>query len=281
MEQKRFAIIGFPLKHSFSPFIHNRAFHDLKLNARYEKIEITPQNFEKDILSLKKSSLAGFNVTIPFKEKILPFVDSLSAEAQKIGAVNTIKAVEGRWHGFNTDWLGFLKPIEQEAEHIKSCLLLGAGGAARGVLFALLQFPAIQTILIANRTKQRANDLKKSFGFNRSTQISTISLKELEALAKPFDLIVNTTSVGMTDHQADPLINPEHFAHSNTIVYDLIYNPLKTILLQQAEVLGLKTINGLPMLIFQAEEAFKIWTGLSYPPQTIQFLLDELPRKIS
>ena len=277
MSRQRYAIIGFPLKHSFSPFIHNRAFNDLKINAQYEKIEILPEQFEQEMVRLKHANIAGFNVTIPFKERILPYVDYLSPDAGEIGAVNTVKRVDGQWQGFNTDWIGFLKPLEAQANEIESCLMLGAGGAARGVLYALLQLTGLQTILIANRTPQRAKELMRGFTAVNKVNIEVIDLERLKTLQKQFDLIVNTTSVGMLGHEAGPLVDPLKIAHSQTLVYDLIYNPPNTPLLERAGQAGLKIINGLPMLIFQAEAACKIWTGYKYPERTLQFLFETLP----
>ncbi|WP_457565252.1 shikimate dehydrogenase [Caldithrix abyssi] len=274
---QRFAIIGHPLKHSFSPLIHNRAFADLNMDAHYEKIEIAPEEFEREVERLKNSDIVGFNITIPYKERIIPFVDQLSAEAVKIGALNTVKKVGDQWHGFNTDWIGFLRPLEKFSSSIKRCLLLGAGGAARGVFFALLRLPELQHIVISNRTRRRAEELVNQFRPFGQKTIYVSGFEYLLNMNERFDLIVNTTSVGMSGHNQTILLEPERVAHSKTVVYDLIYNPLKTILLKRAEERGLTTINGLPMLIYQAEEAFKIWTGRGFAEKTRTYLFDELP----
>ncbi len=276
---RRYAIIGFPLTHSFSPFIHNRAFADLKLPAHYEKIEIEPAAFERQIKQLKLSEVAGFNVTIPFKERILPFIETLSPEAQKIGAVNTVKKVGEQWHGFNTDWQGFLKPLEKVSKDIEHCLVIGAGGAARAVLFALTQLPNLRRVLVANRTVKRAQQLVKEM-LNDSLQTTVIPIEALSHLQEKFDLIVNTTPVGMSGHAHGILPEAANLATSRAVVYDLVYNPLKTDWLKQAENQGLATINGLPMLIFQAEAAFTIWTGKRFLPETKAFLFQELPKAI-
>ncbi len=277
---KRYGIIGFPLKHSFSPYIHNRAFGDLGIKAVYEKIEIEPGKFEARIAELKSGNYSGFNVTIPYKERILHFIDQIDPYAKAIGAVNTIECRHGRWTGYNTDWSGFLKPIETDLDSIEKCLILGAGGAARAAAFALLKVKKIEFLWIANRTVQRAEKLVETLKQHRMIEFRISGLNEAAECGISFDLIVNTTSVGMSGQKDELIIDPQPISKPETIVYDLIYNPLKTPLLQAAAKLNLKALNGLPMLIFQAEEAFKIWTGRRFNQNTINHLFDKLPELI-
>ena len=164
--QQKYAIIGFPLDHSQSPAIHNAAFKTFNMNAVYRTLRIEPQHFVKTIEMLKKEKWGGFNVTIPFKQRILPYLDSIDPLAEKIGAVNTIRVDEqGRWAGFNTDYIGFLKPLQPLVASISSCLIIGAGGAARAVAFGILDRLNPETLTILNRTRSNAenliNDLRK------------------------------------------------------------------------------------------------------------------------
>ncbi len=270
----RYGIIGYPLEHSVSPILHNRAFRDYGMNARYEKVPIAPETFEAHIARMKREDWRGFNVTIPFKERILPLLDWVEETAQAIGAVNTVKCEGSRWLGFNTDWLGFLRPVASDLSDFKRCLILGAGGAARAVAFALVKKGAADVLLIANRTKARAEKLARDLRLHGTKTIEATDLETLKNNpAKNFDLIVNTTSLGMNDPGAPLIIDPEPLAHAQTLVYDLIYKPPQTALLLRAKKLGLRTLNGYPMLIYQAEEAFKIWTGKPYLSATVQELL--------
>lgn len=269
----RFAILGFPLGHSISPQIHTRAFQFLKLSAEYTKIEIQPSFFDERIALLKKENWRGFNVTVPFKERVLNFLDDVEPIACKIGAVNTIKVDEqGRWLGFNTDYLGFLKPLESDFRKIKSGLVIGAGGAARAVIYGLLTNTMITRVVIANRTIERAALLMDDLSEFLEADLSVFELKKIGQLNETFDLIVNTSAVGMGKLKDEMPLDPIPFAHEKTIVYDLIYNPTRTKFLDRAEQGGLKTINGLPMLLEQAAVAFEIWTGMEFPTS----VLDEL-----
>jgi shikimate dehydrogenase len=269
---EKYGIIGYPLSHSISPQIHNLAFQTLNINAVYEKAEINPSAFDDAITRLKTEGWKGFNVTIPFKEKIIGHLDEVDAVSSKIGAINTVKAENGKWKGYNTDYLGFMRPLISDLERINSALILGAGGASRAVIFGLLEKSNIKNLFIANRTKSRAEKLLKSLDHSKKVNIDIISLSDAGGLDIPVDLIVNTTSVGMGNLIDDiPAEIPKKF--NNFIVYDLIYNPKKSKLLQLAQRQGCKTINGLPMLIYQAEESFKIWTGKHFPEIVINNFL--------
>lgn len=273
MKSRKYGIIGFPLSHSFSPKIHNQAFAAYGMEAEYGTIEIPPQKFTSKIEALKREEWAGFNVTIPYKTDILPFLDELDERARQIGAVNTILVSEdGKWMGFNTDYKGFLKPLSEYKDSLKKCLVLGAGGAARAVCIGIAAEIAAQELTIANRSSEKAKAI-----VDRLASFSALK-KEGCLLSKipdgPFDLIVNTTSVGMGGQVAQNILDIRPFAHSQTIVYDLIYNPAQTPFLRLAEKLGLSTLNGLPMLIYQAEEAFRIWTGKGFPEEMLGAFLE-------
>lgn len=238
----RLGLIGKTLDHSFSKAYFTSKFEREGIeNSSYENCELeTIEQFE----NLKEQDFRGFNVTIPYKEAILPYLDELSEDARKIGAVNTIKKMEdGRWKGFNTDHIGFersllpfLEPTDQKA------LILGTGGASKAVAFAL-ERRGIQFMHVS-----------------RDPKPGQLSYSQLNGNILPYvQLIINTTPVGMTmDAHPDvpfELIEPTHF------LIDLIYNPEKTIFLMVGEKHGSRTLNGLSMLHHQAEEAWKIWNS--------------------
>lgn len=264
----KYGIIGFPLSHSFSPHIHNLAFNNLSINANYEILSIKPNVFESEIKKLKKSDYRGFNITIPYKQKIIPFIDEIDPLAKKVNAVNTILKKDNKWFGYNTDIYGFLKPLEKSITSIKSVLVIGAGGAASAVCFSLLRYRNISLLSILNRSVEKAQrlayQLKKEYDLN----INAGSLEVGSDLI--FDLIINTTNVGMGNLIDINPFNISNNSHKKTVVYDLIYNPECTQFLKLAHHNGLKTINGLEMLIGQAMKSFSIWTNREFPPNLLK-----------
>ncbi len=268
----KYGVIGYPLAHSISPNIHNMAFSGLNIDASYTKIEIPTDSLKHKILQLKTEKWSGFNVTIPFKEKIIDFLDEIDPISEKIGAINTIKIVNNKWIGYNTDYIGFIRPLQSEIQHLKSALVIGAGGAAKAVVYSLIEKTTISTIFIINRTRIRAEQLAAEIEYSRRINLNVIPLSETGNVAQSIELIVNATNVGMGMLADETPINIPIKA-SNSIVYDLIYNPKKTKLLRLAELNGHKIINGLPMLVFQAEESFKIWTGKSFPEAVVRHYL--------
>ncbi|HHM01796.1 MAG TPA: shikimate dehydrogenase [Caldithrix abyssi] len=263
---KRFLIIGYPLGHTFSPKMHNLALEHYNISGRYEAMAIDPGEFDQAMETLKKENISGFNITVPYKQSILNHLDKVNPAAAAIGAVNTVVCDrEGKWTGYNTDIHGFLHPLKSNIPELKSCLILGAGGAARAVAFALADQPAIKKMAILNRTLSRAKELKADL----EIQMPSLQIRCLSGgihTGEPYDLIVNTSSVGMGSLSGKtPLTDLPSLIHGGTVVYDLIYNPAETLLLREARRLGLQTLNGLPMLIEQGSQAFYLWTGHYFP----------------
>jgi len=272
MTSHKYAIIGYPLAHSFSPQIHNQVFAEYKLSAKYTTLEIHPDSFEQHIRKLKNENWAGFNITVPFKEQILPFLDKIDPQAKKITAVNTIQVLpNGSWKGYNTDFMGFLKPLEEFKANLVDCLILGAGGAARAVAFGILSELPVKNITIVNRTVEKGKSLVNNLATKKNIQYDCTDFNKIPK--HKFDLIVNTTTLGMGKLQNELPLDPQLYSHPDTIVYDLIYNPTKTLFLEAAKKAGFRTINGLPMLVYQAEAAFKIWTGKDFSERLISSFL--------
>jgi shikimate dehydrogenase len=264
----KYAVIGERLGHSLSPEIHNTAFRHYGISADYSKLEIPAHSFDELINRLKQQNYSGFNVTIPYKTAIIPHLYDLSDEARSIGAVNTIKCEKGQWHGYNTDAAGFLQPLLRVKLNVTKVLLLGAGGAARAVAYAVLnQFPEA-IITIAARKIAAVDSFYHAFGNER---IAAVGWENRATQAGESNLIINTTPMGMSPHDDQSPLPEETIIQDQAVVYDLIYNPENTMLLRNAVQKNpqVTAISGLEMLIGQADEAFRIWTGKSLPRDSI------------
>ncbi|SHK25548.1 shikimate dehydrogenase [Thermocrinis minervae] len=253
---KVYGVIGYPIEHSLSPVFQNIFFSRLGIDAVYVPFSVPPEDLQTAIEGLKALGVKGVNVTIPHKERVLQFVDFVDEHVEKIGSSNTLKFVDGKVYAYNTDWIGFLKAVQGLIEPGKRVLLLGAGGAARAVLYALLQRK--DRVFIFNRSKEKAYKLAETFGAE--------VIDRPEDVLKDVDLIVNATSVGLVDKSwlfDYTLIEDRH------VVYDIVYG--QTELIRRAKSKGAKCEDGLSMLVHQGAESFKIWTGMEVP----QDLVDE------
>lgn len=243
---KKYAVIGNPISHSLSPIMHEANFKSLNLLATYESKQVDNLSQEIEFLKL----LDGFNVTLPFKQEIIPYLSHIDPLAKQIGAVNTVKNEAGQLVGYNTDADGFydsFKPLG--VKKTDAILILGAGGAARAVYYALVN-RGYENITIANRTLDKAKDLCDN----------SISLVHAGEKLVTFQCIINTTSVGLVEGECP--INLKYL-NSDHIVMDLIYKPELTTLLCQAKSLNCRYKNGLDMLLIQGAKAFEIWYGQS------------------
>lgn len=260
-------VFGFPVKHSASPAMQNAAFLAAGLNYIYLSFEVRPADIGEAVNALRVLGFRGMNLTIPHKETCMPFLDEISPGALKIKAVNTVQNSEGKLYGYNTDIEGFLRPLVSEAgwePKGKKALVLGAGGAARAVVFSLLDAGAGE-IAIANRRPERAAELA---GFMKelfpAAAISSLPLgADLPAgEISSSQLIVNCTPLGMKGE--NPLDGADCIGPGQ-VVYDLIYRPAETPLMAAARKRGAGTIGGLGMLVYQGAASFKIWTSAEPP----------------
>jgi len=259
-------LIGYPLGHSISPLIHNYALDKLDLNYVYLPFEIEPDQLKEGIQGLRSLKIKGINVTIPYKNDVIPYLDDLDPLAEQIGAVNTINNHEGKLKGYNTDASGFKKMLKEDAGFSikgKKALIIGAGGASRAVGEVLCQ-NKIQELHIINRTENKARQLAKKWRENYpAVEIGVKGIAEnyYRSIMERMDLIVDTTPVGMApETDVAPVLAADCF-HSNLLVVDLVYNPPETTILRAAKKAGAQTLNGLTMLLYQAVDAFKLWTG--------------------
>jgi shikimate dehydrogenase len=270
---KLFAVIGYPLSHSLSPAMHTAALAKAKIPGLYIPFEIEPRQFKKVISEFRSLPFDGFNVTVPYKEKIIPYLDRLSPEAKCIGAVNTVvcgKTVTGH----NTDAYGFITSLKKDLGFNpcgKRVLLIGAGGAARACIYGLGK-EKVHAVCIADCNKKKALELKKYFErhFKKvSFSICRAYPDDYTVLLKEVDLLVNATPVGLK--KSDPSVVPARcFPNKKIAVYDLIYNPAKTKLLQIAERRQYRYANGSGMLVHQGARAFELWTRTQAPAKIMR-----------
>lgn len=260
----KLGIIGYPLSHSISPIIQCAALKSTTLNGFYDKFEIQQENLQTQLKVFIDNEFSGFNVTIPYKIEIMKYIDWISPEARQIGAINTVKINKnGTSQGYNTDIYGFTNSIPiNYRKNIKNAKILGCGGAALAVIYGLQEL-GTKNITIYVRNKQKASQILDKFSnkINSYIQIEDINLiKNLEDA----DILVNATPLGTKGENQNKIpINSEILktAPSSILVYDLVYNPQQTLFIKSAKNLGLKTINGLEMLILQGAKAFEIWTS--------------------
>ena len=266
MKQK-IALFGYPLSHSISPAFQQAALDSLSIEACYTARPTPPEGLASEVEKLRGNNHLGANVTIPHKERVRACLDGLDPWAETVGAVNTIVKEDGRLVGHNTDGYGFLRSLEERggfSPEGKSVLVLGAGGAARAAVFALAESGA-GTVLIANRTVGRGAALAGD-ARGRSLDAASIPLDEAREAAGRVDLIVNATSMGMEpgpNAGLSPLESRDISPHA--LVYDMVYTPQQTPLMEAAQQAGADVIGGLWMLVYQGAAAFEMWTSREAP----------------
>ena len=249
---KKFLVIGNPIDHSLSPKLHNYWIKKNKINAIYEKQKIENSDLEKLLFQIKEKKIYGINVTVPFKNSIIPFIDELTLEAKVTKSVNTIYLENNRVIGHNTDIGGFETSIYKSNVDLanKKILILGAGGVVPSIIYALTKMK-VSEITLSNRTKEKAENLKKHF-----KDIKIIKWGDIV----DFDMIINATTLGLKEKDKINLNFPS--SCKNKLFYDVIYNPKETIFLKTGKNLGNNIINGKLIFIYQALLAFNIWHKL-------------------
>ncbi len=281
-DTKVLGIIGNPLAHSLSPQMHNRALEHLKLNYVYVPFLVDKQALKYAVEGLRALGVVGVNVTIPFKEAIIEYLDDISQEARWCGAVNVVKNVEGKLIGHNTDGAGFMASLKEKGLRLPGAkvIVLGAGGAARAITYYLVQ-AGVRTLILVNRSVDRAQSIARQLGAISSVPIRTLgwNADELEQAVSEADVLINTTPVGMyPDTGRMPPVNP-HWFHSRLVVCDVVYNPIETELLRQAAARGLKTVDGIGMFVHQGALAFRLFTGVEAPLDVMrEVVIDSLSR---
>lgn len=272
--QRIFGLIGYPVKHSLSPLMHNAAFKALNLDASYELFELKPQELETFFKTLPQKNISGLNVTIPYKEQVLSFLDKIAEQAELIGAVNTIAVSTDKLEGFNTDGGGFLRHLTDDlgfnpkGENIS---VIGAGGAGKAVTVTLSKAGARRIFIYdieKSKSEKLISHLKENFSNVEFKQANSIEGLDI----KGSGLLVNATPIGM--RESDPLIISPEFISKGLLVYDLIYNPKETKLLKLAKERGALVSNGIGMLLYQGILSFEIWTGKKAPKEIMRKALE-------
>ena len=260
---KKFCVIGNPIDHSLSPKLHNFWLKKNKIDAVYEKKQLNEKEIPKLIESLRKTEINGVNVTVPFKNTIIPFLDDLSSEARKTNSVNTICIEESKIIGHNTDIAGFelaLRYINFDVKR-KKAFIIGAGGVSPSIIFALKNM-GCENIYLTNRTLEKAENIKEIFN-----DITVLKWGDIP----DFDIVINATSVGLNNDNFDLELNK---AGNKKFFYDVIYNPSETNFLKNAKISGNKTENGRMMFVYQAHQSFALWNKVlpKIDEETIEIL---------
>lgn len=263
-------LLGYPLGHSISPAMQNAAFHKLGLDYEYSALEVPPENLAELVGGLREPRIAGFNVTVPHKEKILSLLDEITPVAKLIGAVNTVKNQSGRLIGYNTDGAGFIESLKQDAAFDpagKKVVIIGAGGASRAVAVMLAEAGA-KAIVINDVQKEKAAELAEYLG--SYFPIKTGANAPLTSSLVDVDLLVNASPIGMSPRESESPLPDNLRVPTKLTVYDLVYNPMETALLRTAKGAGCRAVSGLGMLVRQGALAFTIWTGQEAPVEVMR-----------
>jgi len=271
------AVVANPIKHSISPFIHNSAFEATNTNGVYLAWEVDAAELAETVANIRRYQMYGINLSMPYKEQVIPYLDQLSEEACLIGAVNTVVNREGTLIGYNTDGKGFFKSLPSFKISKKRLVLLGAGGAAKAILAqAILDGVSQISVFVRSSSMEKTRPYLEKIQNATGFRVDLFALEDVQDLQDSItqaDLLVNATSVGM-DGSSQPIptsiVLPEKL-----IVADVIYQPFETPFLKWARNQGNQSINGLGMLLYQAAEAFELWTGKEMPTDQIWELLKQ------
>lgn len=271
------AVVANPIKHSISPFIHNSAFEATNTNGVYLAWEVDAAELAETVANIRRYQMYGINLSMPYKEQVIPYLDQLSAEACLIGAVNTVVNREGTLIGYNTDGKGFFKSLPSFKISRKRLVLLGAGGAAKAILAqAILDGVSQISVFVRSSSMEKTRPYLEKIQNATGFRVDLFALEDVQDLQDSItqaDLLVNATSVGM-DGTSQPIptsiVLPEKL-----MVADVIYQPFETPFLKWARNQGNQSINGLGMLLYQAAEAFELWTGKEMPTDQIWELLKQ------
>jgi shikimate dehydrogenase len=264
-------VIGDPIEHTLSPAIHNAAFDHLELDFVFLAFKVKAADLENAVRGMRGLGIHGLNVTMPHKSTVISFLDEVDSTVKFLGSANTILNKDGKLSGFNTDGVGALKALRENGAELseKKMLLLGAGGAAKAIAFALAE--EVGELVVLNRAAEKAavlaDALKRMFG--KKIVGGALSPSAVQKNLQDADLLVNATSVGMHPNVNQSLVAPQ-WLKSNLAVMDIVYNPVETKLARDAKAAGAKVISGVEMLIYQGAASFKIWTGRSAPIEVMR-----------
>jgi shikimate dehydrogenase len=264
-------VIGDPIEHTLSPTIHNAAFNHLKLNFVFLAFRVKAVDLENAVRGMRGLGIHGLNVTMPHKSMVIGYLDEVDSTVKFLGSANTILNTDGKLSGFNTDGVGALKALRENGTELseKKVLLLGAGGAAKAIAFALAK--EVGELAILNRTAEKAKELAETLGriSNKKVVGGALSSDAIAENLRDSDVLINATSVGMKPNLSQSLVAPQ-WLKSDLAVMDIVYNPVETKLAKDAKAAGAKVVSGVEMLIYQGAESFEIWTNRSAPIEVMR-----------
>jgi shikimate dehydrogenase len=274
---KHFAVIGHPIGHSLSPLMHNTAFQLLCLDCQYEALDIAPASLKQAVEHFREQRWGGFNITAPHKEAIIPLIDEVDPEARRVGAVNTVVCRNKTLVGYNTDIIGIERSLHSVRANIEGqeCVIMGSGGAARSVAHVLAHTIRPKAITFSVLFPEQAHAIIKSI-VDSSVHFNVIHSTDtvLETAIKDCTLLVNATTVGMFPHVSDCPLPNQHWLSNKHIVFDLVYRPLRTRLLSEAQAVNARIIDGLEMFLRQGSAAFQLWTERDMPLDQVRKVLE-------
>jgi shikimate dehydrogenase len=261
--------------------MQNAAIDALGLNLRYVAFHVRPEEVGAAVASVRALNLLGMNVTLPHKEAVIPFLDEVSEEARRVGAVNTIHHRDGRLVGHNTDVYGILESLKETAglDPLPGRVaVLGASGAARGVVYGLGSKKEVRLVRIFNRTEEKAERLAREMSAwtSATMQSRPMTPESLKEGLADIDLLINATSVGMHPREDESPVGDGAALHPGMVVYDIVFNPLETRLIRQAREAGAEGVGGIEMLLYQGARSFEIWTGVRPPIEAMKAALPHL-----
>jgi shikimate dehydrogenase len=264
-------VIGDPIEHTLSPAIHNAAFNHLKLDFIFLAFRVKAADLENAVRGMRGLGIHGLNVTMPHKSTVISFLDEVDPTVKFLGSANTILNKDGKLSCFNTDGVGALKALRENGTELseKKVLLLGAGGAAKAIAFALAE--EVEELAVLNRAAEKAKELAEALGrmFNKKVVGGALSPDTIAKNLRDSDILINATSIGMKPHISQSLVAPQ-WLKSALVVMDIVYNPVETKLAKDSKAAGAKVISGVEMLIHQGAASFEIWTGRSAPIEVMR-----------
>ena len=264
-------VIGDPIEHSLSPIMHNAAFNSLKLDYAFLAFKVKSAEVGNAISGMRALGIVGLNVTMPHKKSVISHLDEIDQTAKFLNAVNTIHNKNGKLFGFNTDGIGALKALKENGANPagKKVLLLGSGGAARAIAYALAK--EADELVVLNRTVEQAKELASLLNrtVNKKVVADSLTPSAIQENLRDCDILINATSVGMKPNANQSVIAPE-WLKPNLAVMDIVYNPIETKLAKDAKSAGAKVVSGVEMLIYQGAASFEIWTGKSAPVEVMR-----------
>lgn len=273
---KMACVLGNPVKHSMSPIMYNTAIDYLNLDFVYLAFELAEDDIEKTVAGLRAMDVAAFNLTMPFKKTVIPFIDEISKEAEMIGSVNTVINENGKFKGYNTDGMGFVNHIKSNGVDIasKKIVIVGIGGAGRSIAIQMGLEKTGELVLMANNMNS-ANSVHEILleNGNKNTRPIKLSQENLENELKDADILINCTCVGMGENSENSIIEDEKILRSDLVVADIIYHPHETKLLKQAKNRNCKVVQGVGMLYHQGAIAFKLWAKEEMP---LEYIMEKI-----